>query len=400
MAICENCSNFSGLINPLTLYTVRTCKVCGREYAVQEPGEEGFGIKIREGERVVLAKEALKISPNPLKGSGQFSRYGVSWFATLVFGSDLLNADQLRTPQFRLEELQEKTEAAFTNADFLSDIDWADEDSVQEGVKRLKDKQGGHEFWAFLSACEYFEAQKAQKSKNTEMAIQRTALAERLRSLSLFLEHFSEPVSMAQSVRRLLDLLLIWENNKSNSSEKFWQKTFEVHSYAFSQLFSSPITFVESNAYVGGTRVDKSGARLLDFLFAEAQTDSAILVEIKTPTSKLLGNRYRANVYQIGKDVTGGIVQVNDYLDQLRSELAANRGFSPQNLSVFNPRRIVLVGNRQDIQGDPSKMASFDNFRQSLSGVEIVTFDEMFLKIEQLVNLFGLKRDNQDQQSS
>jgi hypothetical protein len=61
-------------------------------------------------------------------------------------------------------------------------------------------------------------------------------------------------------------------------------------------------------------------------------------------------------------------------------------------LSTVNPRRVVIIGNYVKELNDPRKKASFELFRASLAGIDIVTFDEFFKKIEQLARLFNLVR--------
>jgi hypothetical protein len=53
---------------------------------------------------------------------------------------------------------------------------------------------------------------------------------------------------------------------------------------------------------------------------------------------------------------------------------------------------LVLIGDGERELEDPKKRASFELFRGSLKSVEIVTFDELFKKVEILANLFSLER--------
>jgi hypothetical protein len=61
-------------------------------------------------------------------------------------------------------------------------------------------------------------------------------------------------------------------------------------------------------------------------------------------------------------------------------------------LTAFNSKRVVLIGNYERELTDPKKRASFELFRGSLNGVEIVTFDEFFREAENLDKLFNLVR--------
>jgi hypothetical protein len=93
---------------------------------------------------------------------------------------------------------------------------------------------------------------------------------------------------VGQSARRLIELIQIWDANKENGKEGFWQITLSNHAYAISQLFSVPVTLIQGRAYVGGMSLEGKDARFLDFMFSGGTANDAILVEIKTPITKLL----------------------------------------------------------------------------------------------------------------
>lgn len=61
------------------------------------------------------------------------------------------------------------------------------------------------------------------------------ACAERYRALYLFKVNFEEVVWMGQSAKRLTDLLSLWDANKANGDEEFWQIQFQAHSLALSR---------------------------------------------------------------------------------------------------------------------------------------------------------------------
>ena len=61
-------------------------------------------------------------------------------------------------------------------------------------------------------------------------------------------------------------------------------------------------------------------------------------------------------------------------------------------LNAINPRRLVIIGNYSAELNDDIKKTSFELFRGSLAGIDVITFDEFFLKIEHLAKLFNLAR--------
>jgi hypothetical protein len=130
----------------------------------------------------------------------------------------------------------------------------------------------------------------------------------------------------------------------------------------------------------------------VDFLFSGGSASEAILIEIKTPVTPLIQKQpYRGNVYAPSSKLAGSVVQVADYRGSLNRELdRLNRG-KKYDLAAFKPKAVVIIGNSIELNND-KKIRSFQLFRSSLSDVEIVTFDELFLKIERLASLFNLVR--------
>jgi hypothetical protein len=130
----------------------------------------------------------------------------------------------------------------------------------------------------------------------------------------------------------------------------------------------------------------------VDFLFSGGSASEAILIEIKTPVTPLIGKRpYRGNVYGPSREVTGSVVQVADYRRSLYRDLDRLIQNTNYKLAAFNPKAVVIIGNSSELDSE-KKVRSFELFRSGLLNIEIVTFDELFLKIERLASLFNLVR--------
>ncbi len=183
----------------------------------------------------------------------------------------------------------------------------------------------------------------------------------------------------------------MWDANKENGDEGFWQIKLKENAYAISQLFSVPVTLIQDRAYVGGMSLDGKDARFLDFMFSGGSANDAILVEIKTPATKLLGRKYRKNVYPPSFELSGSIVQVNDYCHSLRENILKAKEPNVE-INTFSPRRIVIIGNYEKELTEATKRNSFEFFRSALVGIDVVTFDEFFAKVEHLAKLFNLVR--------
>ena len=75
-------------------------------------------------------------------------------------------------------------------------------------------------------------------------------------------------------------------------------------------MFSWPCTVVKDQAYVGGKNVSNTRGKIVDFLVKNRITENAVLIEIKTPQTPLLGREYRQGVINISEDLSGAILQV------------------------------------------------------------------------------------------
>jgi hypothetical protein len=248
------------------------------------------------------------------------------------------------------------------------------------------------EWWLYVSGVYLSIAKDAIERQDAPLAAWAATCAERFRSLYVFKEHFEEVVWMGHSAKCLTELIHLWDANKTNGDEEFWQIQFQSHSFAFAQLFSVPVTLIEGKAYVGGQGIDRSDARFVDFLFSGGSAREAILVEIKTPVTPLIQKQpYRGNVHAPSAQLTGSVVQVADYRRSLHRDLDALIRNVKYTLAAFNPKAVVIIGNSSELDTE-KKRRSFELFRSGLSNVEIVTFDELFLKIEALASLFNLVR--------
>lgn len=182
-------------------------------------------------------------------------------------------------------------------------------------------------------------------------------------------------------LRRVLE---IWEENQDNPSEEFWQGLFDQYPFIVSQVLAYPIVVVEDKAYVGGKTIADTGGHIVDFLLAHQLTKNVALLELKTPTTQLLrGTPYRGGAYGPSSDLTGAISQVATQRDSLlRSpELLTAH---PMELAAFNSHCIVVIGRTTELDND-SRRRSFELYRSHLTGITIITFDELFENIRGLL---------------
>jgi len=174
----------------------------------------------------------------------------------------------------------------------------------------------------------------------------------------------------------------IWDSNTDNSDEEFWQTQFTEQSYLLEQIFNYPIALINDKAYIGGKSINNTGGNIVDFLYKNVLTNSVMLVEIKTPNTPLLGPEYRDGIYNASHELTGTVLQVLDY----RKSLTENINTLRDNFDTYDPPCKVIIGNTSQLD-NLQKKKSFELFRRHFNGVEVVTYDEVFLRLSHLLNV-------------
>ncbi|SHM33977.1 protein of unknown function [Halomonas cupida] len=180
----------------------------------------------------------------------------------------------------------------------------------------------------------------------------------------------------------------VWRNNSENPSEEVWQNLLKKCPSVLSQVFPQSMFQLGSKCYVGGKSISNSGGNLVDFIYASKLTGNIVLVEIKTPKTKLLGKKYRGNAYSISEELSGSFVQVLNYKDQLIKEyykLSHNDG--SDTFSAFNPKCLVIAGTLESELQEATQYKSFELFRNSTTNVEILTYDELFQKTQDILDM-------------
>jgi hypothetical protein len=178
----------------------------------------------------------------------------------------------------------------------------------------------------------------------------------------------------------LLDEALdIWGRESGNSSEEFWQDFFNARPHLLETIVPGGAVQLRGRCYVGGKRIDNTGSNLLDFL-AQGR-GNATLIELKTPTSRLLGPQYRDNVWMPSRELAGATVQVLEYRSSLLRNLHALSREDPD-VEAPDPVCVVLVGNISAEQLTPTQRRSFELYRQALRSVVVLTYDEFFGRLE------------------
>lgn len=175
----------------------------------------------------------------------------------------------------------------------------------------------------------------------------------------------------------------------ANDNEEFWQQCLGENGFVLSQLFPVPVVIVQGKAYVGGKSLSNKGGAIVDFLLKNKIGQNAILVEIKTPVSPLLRNTtYRQGVFAPSPEVSGAIAQVLDYRRQLIENAYGLRNQEEGlDFYAFEPTAVIVAGNAASQLTNETRRRSFELFRAQLRHIQLITYDELFGKVESLIEV-------------
>lgn len=194
-------------------------------------------------------------------------------------------------------------------------------------------------------------------------------------------------LNVAIGLQSLKAAIATWHKNESFADEEFWQTTLTENSFVLEHVFSWPVTIVKGKAYLGGKSVMNTGGNIVDFLLKNRITTNAALVEIKTPATPLLGRQYRAGIFNPSEDLSGAIMQSLNYKHSLERDYLTITGRQPDLFESFDPACVVIVGNAKAQLETADRRKSFELLRGQHHGVRVITFDELFGKTEQLIDV-------------
>jgi len=166
--------------------------------------------------------------------------------------------------------------------------------------------------------------------------------------------------------------------------EGWWQDFFEENKWIFGYGLNYEILRQQqSQPTYGGTRVDgKGGQRGDNLMSTTGDLNFTVLVEIKTPLTPLLRGvrEIRNGAWSLSKDLTDALSQIQANIqtwEKQGSEQPDNRD-KLEKISVFTvkPKGIIVIGLLSQLT-DRSKWETFQRFRKSIHGIDIITFDEL-----------------------
>ena len=172
-------------------------------------------------------------------------------------------------------------------------------------------------------------------------------------------------------------------------NEKRWQALFNENPFILSMAFGCPVIKIQDHASVGGRKLSGAGEKVTDFLAKNSITNNTAIIEIKTPQTILAGKEYRDGVYAPSVALSGAVNQALDQKYKLQKNIAQIKEESRMSdVETYSVHCVLIVGKVSD---DFDKQKSFDMFRGNSKDVEIVTFDELLIKLKLLHSLLSGK---------
>lgn len=187
-----------------------------------------------------------------------------------------------------------------------------------------------------------------------------------------------------QLLKRKQKLVEFEEALNTDNLEDWWQDFLEANKWIFGYGLDYHILRQEQpQPALGGEGIDGTGDQIGDFLSTVGDINFTVLVEIKTPSTPLLqGNsQCRSGTWSLSRELTDALAQIqtNIHRWELRgAEEPINRDrLESKGVYTVKPKGIIVIGLLRHLREPRSKRETFQRFRQSIHGIEILTFDEV-----------------------
>ena len=225
------------------------------------------------------------------------------------------------------------------------------------------------------------------------LAVMRASVQSLVRTRADAVGRFVGEVNL-ESLRELVDEFdRLLGDSKDKKSERKWQKFFQNNTFILQQLFGSPIVLAgDKQLNIKPARSDKSGSREADFVLVNPISMEGLIVEIKTPGTLLVdGTPYRGTgssaVHRPSSDLSGAVAQLQSQMVSLSAILATKLDSDDplSKISQAHPAGVLIVGDHSVLSAVEAR--SFAWYRNALSNVVIVTFDEVRVRLKSLCEI-------------
>lgn len=232
----------------------------------------------------------------------------------------------------------------------------------------------------------FLEALRGQVTKEDIVA-----LGYRKKQLGVFSQLLSDP-----------EFFELCKKQKSiKGDELLWQAFFEknpwVFGYGLSYFYVTGFDEKKLEQLVQGYDLLNRGKRADAVMKTKGIINSLCFAEIKHHNTKLLeSDYYRAGCWAPSKEMAGAVAQVQATVAIAMHKLHGMQRVldddgNPTGEDVFNfkPRAFIVIGSLIEFIGEhgvnQDKLRSFELYRTSLIGIDILTFDELYERTKFIV---------------
>lgn len=189
---------------------------------------------------------------------------------------------------------------------------------------------------------------------------------------------------------------------RASGDEALWQMFFEknqwVFGYGLSYFFVTGFQDRKLEQVVQGHDLLSHGKRADGLMKTRGIINSLCFVEIKKHgTSLLESSAYRPGCWAPSKELSGAVSQVQGTVAAAMHRLYGlirpdSKVGDPTGEEVFNfkPRAFIVVGSLSEFMSEhgvnTDKLRSFELYRNSISGIDILTFDELYERSKFIVD--------------
>jgi len=260
-------------------------------------------------------------------------------------------------------------------------------------------------FWKLISFLESLLEIELPKNKFSLMSQNEEEIVSALRGrgtysvINIIKQLFKSPDALLTQkdinslLRRREKLVIFKESLISHSSEEgWWQDFFKKNKWIFGYGLNYEILRQQqSQPTYGGVGMDGKGGQRGDSLMSTTgDLNFTVLVEIKTPATSLLQGtqEIRSGAWSLSKNLTDALSQIQANVqtwEKQGSEQSENRD-KLEKLSVFTvkPKGIIVIGSLSQLS-DTNERETFQRFRKSIYGIDIITYDELFERAKFIV---------------
>jgi hypothetical protein len=199
------------------------------------------------------------------------------------------------------------------------------------------------------------------------------------------------------------------EAHPKKSVEAVWQDFFEANTWIFGyglQLVACASLDDEKLEAIttGADAFSGQGDRVDALMSTRGYISALMFVEIKRADTDLLAGRrsdetghttYRSGVYVPSRELVGAVSQVSVTAHRVTRRVSDlhrtkdQHGYASGEVATVEPRRVVVAGQLTELmkegQVNEDELRSLELYRRSVSGVDIITFDELYARAQYIV---------------